>query len=331
MYSPVAIFVYNRADNTQKTIEHLLANTLAAETDVFVFSDGAKRNDDGSVDRKSKAGVDAVRSYLHAVKTDIDGRHLFRSFNIIERATNIYLEANILTGIDFIFERYDTVIVLEDDICTSRFFLEYMNEAFELYGDEERVMHVSGFTNLDLPCGTAATGERAARDFYFTPHMSGWGWGTWRSKWQAHFRHYESREEALEGMTADDMDAMQYGGVFPCLKSLDKQPIPWDICWEMAVYKAKGLCLTPNKTMVRNIGLKNGTHFRSFDLLQWYEFDREPYNHHLQLCKVENPAKDKITESLFAEAIRDWGIRYTAIGKMVRFLYLKVIKSGQKH
>ena len=38
----VAIFVYNRADNTRKTIEHLLANTWARETDVFVFSDGGK-------------------------------------------------------------------------------------------------------------------------------------------------------------------------------------------------------------------------------------------------------------------------------------------------
>ena len=33
MISPVAIFVYNRVDNTQQTVQALLRNTLAKETD----------------------------------------------------------------------------------------------------------------------------------------------------------------------------------------------------------------------------------------------------------------------------------------------------------
>ena len=156
--------------------------------------------------------------------------------------------------------------------------------------------------------------------------MSGWGWGTWRDRWQKYFVHYDSKEQALEGMSKEDMDAMQYGGVFPCLKSLDKSPIPWDICWEMAIYKAGGLCLTPGRTLVRNIGLKNGTHFRSFDILQWYEFDREPSSTPIALSKNIAPEKDEETEALFAKAIKDWGIRYTLLGKIVRYFYKKFVK-----
>lgn len=308
MKAPVAMFVYNRADNTQKTIEHLLRNTLAKETELFVFSDGGKNEESWRM-------VNEVRSYLHKVKKEIEQTHALRSMTIIERPENIYLERNITEGIAQVFETHDRIIVLEDDICTSPYYLQYMNDAFEMYKDVEKVMHVSGFTNLDGGKGT-----------YFTPHPSGWGWGTWRDRWQKYFHHFETREEVLKGMTPEDIDAIQYGGVFPCLKSLDKRPIPWDICWELAIYKAGGLCLTPWHTMVRNIGLKNGTHFKSFDILQWYEFDREPLQEPIHLVKIDNPQKDERTERLFAEAIKDWGIRYTPLGKVVRFFYRLIKK-----
>ena len=309
-FSPVAVFVYNRLDNTKKTMACLLANTLAAETDVFVFSDGGK-------DEKSWSEVNEVRAYLRGLKAEVAHSGGFRSLTLVERPENIYLERNITEGIAEVFSQYDRIIVLEDDICTSPFYLRYMNDVFAVYEDVPRVMHVSGFTNLavDVP-------------FYFTPHMSGWGWGTWRDRWTRYFVHYETREAALQGMTAEDEMKMQYGGVFPCLKSLDKRPIPWDICWEIAIYKAEGLCLTPGHTMVRNIGLKNGTHFKAFDALQWYEFDREPWPSRVEITRVSCPKADSSMEALFTEAIKDWGIRYTVLGRIVRFFYKILVKKA---
>lgn len=318
MLSPVALFVYNRADNMMKTLECLVLNTLASETELYVFSDGGK-------DPKSWQQVNQVRQKLHEFKQLADSQKALKSFTIIERPHNYYLERNITEGIAQVFETHDRIIVLEDDICTSPYYLQYMNQAFELYKDIPQVMHVAGFTNLDL-FDTKLKKHKTENHttFYFTPHMSGWGWGTWRDRWQQHFIHYQSRKEALQGMTAQDLNAIQYGGVFPCLKSLDKQPIPWDICWEIAIYKAGGLCLTPGHTLVRNIGLQNGTHFRSFSILQRYEFDRPPLDTPLPLIRIENPQKDPHIETLFAEAIRDWGIRYTMLGKIIRYLYKKI-------
>lgn len=309
MAAPVALFVYNRADNTQKTLLHLLANTLARDTDLYVFSDGGK-------DAQSWRQVNEVRTMLHQFKAQVEREGMLKSMTLIERPENIYLERNITEGIAQVFETHDRIIVLEDDICTSPYYLRYMNQAFDLYADIPTVMHIAGFTNLHL--------ADSQPPFYFTPHMSGWGWGTWRDRWQRHFVHYTTREEALQGLTPTDLDAIQYGGVFPCLKSLDKRPIPWDICWEIAIYKAGGLCLTPARTLVRNIGLQRGTHFRHFPLLQRYEFDREPLQQPLPLTRIEHPRKDAAIEALFAEAIRDWGIRYTPIGKVIRYFYKKL-------
>lgn len=324
MTTPVALFVYNRADNTRKTLQHLLANTMAKDTDLYVFSDGGK-------DAQSWRQVNEVRVVLQQFKEQVEREGLLRSMTLIERPENIYLERNITEGIAQVFETHDRIIVLEDDICTSPYYLQYMNQAFDLYADVPRVMHVAGFTNLSLPIAPDSSQSSAGASsfsasqapFYFTPHMSGWGWGTWRDRWQQHFVHYKTREEALHGLTPSDLDALQYGGVFPCLKSLDKRPIPWDICWEIAIYRANGLCLTPAHTLVRNIGLQRGTHFRAFSILQRFEFDREPLQQPLPLTRIENPQKDSHIEALFAEAIRDWGIRYTPLGKFIRFLYKK--------
>ena len=170
--APVAMFVYNRVDNTQSTLRHLLANDMAKDTDLFVFSDGGK-------DEASWARVNEVRRYLHGLKELVDSNRSLKSMTIVERQTNIYLERNITEGIAQVFESYDRIIVLEDDICTSPYYLRYMNQAFEVYKDVKRVMHIAGFTNLCLPIP-----DDGAPPFYFTPHMSGWGWGTWRDRWQ---------------------------------------------------------------------------------------------------------------------------------------------------
>ena len=370
MPSPVALFVYNRADNTRQTLRALLYNTLAPQTDLYVYSDGGR-------DEASWALVREVRAVLHEVEDEVRLTRALRSMTIVERPVNYYLERNIIEGIADVFTRHDTVIVLEDDIVTSPYFLEFMNDAFRLYKDEPKVMHVSGFTRIDRMTNDESRSARneeslsarrsARRDapylendeyklpahskgnsyssfvirhlsFYFTPFMAGWGWGTWRDRWQQHFCHYQSRAEALEGLTAEDLDALEYGGLFPCLKHLDRQPIPWDICWGIAIQRAGGLCLYPARTLVRNIGLDAGTHFRSLDrqftlfgkrlrlplsrLIQRYEFDRPPYQHPIALTR-QTPAKDPAVEAAMASALTDWGICYTWLGRLLRRLLKK--------
>ena len=298
--TPVAIFVYNRPDTTRLTLEALSRNTLAAQTDVIVFSDGGK-------DKRSWAQVEAVRNYVRSVP---DG--WFKSLTLVERSENYYLERNITEGIAQVFRQYDSVVVLEDDIVSSPYLLQYMNDALTLYRDEPRVMHVAGFTFVIPPVSS---------DFYFTPQMTGYGcWATWRDRWQQHFRHFESEAEALSGMTESQRRAIEYDGAFPCLRFLKRTPIPWDICWGIAIRKADGLSLSPAQPLVRNIGLYQGTHFHTSRLIQWYEFDREPLLRPVRLEKVE-PHADPACEAAFAHAIRDWGIRYTWLGRIARTVW----------
>lgn len=301
--SPIALFVYNRLDNTQETIEHLKANSLASESILYIFSDGGK-------DETSWKKVQEVRNYLHTITG-------FKEVHIIERPENFYLERNIIEGIKQVLNSHETIIVLEDDICTSPVFLEYMNNALDKYADNSKVMHIAGFTNLDIP-------EKG--DTYFSHHMSGWGWATWKNKWK-YFTHYQTRDEALQGLSDDDLRKLEYNGNFICLKSLDKTPIPWDICWEISIYKQEGLCLHPTHTLIKNVGITNGTHFNASKLFGWYDYDRPFRTKSITLKDIpieENPNIEKMYE----KAMKDHGMRYNLFGKIVRYFYKLLIKTN---
>ena len=235
--APVVFFVYNRIGDTRKTIDALKRNILAKDTEIFIFSDGGR-------DKKSWEQVYKIRKYLYRISR-------FKSVTVIERKENFYLERNIIEGITEVINNFGAVIVLEDDVVTGQNFLTFMNSALNYYKDIKRVMHISAFCFVDM------------KDFGETvlwKYSEGSGWATWRDRWDK-FRHYKSREEALNGLTDNDLREIELDGSFSCLNNLNLSPIPWDICWYINIYKNHGLCLTPTVSLVQNIGLYAGTHF----------------------------------------------------------------------
>ena len=308
--APVAIFVYNRADHTARTTKHLQRNLLATETDVYFFSDGGR-------DEASWRAVNKVRKLLHKVTG-------FRSVSVIERPCNYYLERNVIEGINQVLKTHDRIIVMEDDIVSSPYYLTYMNDALDYYRNDKQVMHVAGFTNLDIP-------EKG--DTYFSPHVTSSGaWATWRDRWEK-FVHYGSREEALAGLTDTDIARITYDGRFDCLKMLDRHPVPWDICWNIAVYRHGGLALHPTHTLVRNIGLSSGAHFTGLQnsrLFGWYEFDRPYSNHHVKIGGIP-VAEDAEIERMYGYALTDHGMRYNALGRVARKFYKYLKESDEEY
>ena len=55
--APVVIFTYNRPWHTQQTLEALQKNQLANESELFIYSDAPKNNDDVE-------NVISVRKYI---------------------------------------------------------------------------------------------------------------------------------------------------------------------------------------------------------------------------------------------------------------------------
>ena len=58
--SPIILFVYNRPWHTQQTIEALQKNELASESDLIIYSDEAKTENE-------QENVDKVRLYINKI------------------------------------------------------------------------------------------------------------------------------------------------------------------------------------------------------------------------------------------------------------------------
>lgn len=129
--APIVLFVYNRKDHTEQTIEALKKNDLAIESDLFIYSDATK-NDVNS---------DAVKEVREYIKT-ING---FKSITIVERKNNMGLAKSVVSGVSEIVNKYGKVIVLEDDLITAPQFLRYMNKNLENYEKVEDVISIHGY------------------------------------------------------------------------------------------------------------------------------------------------------------------------------------------
>jgi hypothetical protein len=232
--APIALFVYNRPRHTRSTLQALRANALASQSDLFVFSDAARKPE-------AAAGVEEVRQLLRS----IDG---FKSVAVVERTSNLGLAASITEGLNELCGRYGRAIVLEDDLATSPHFLDYMNAALERYEPEDRVMQISGHMFL-------ATLHTSA-DAIFLPFITSWGWATWARAW----RHYDPLARNYPRLAGDPALRRRFDldGHYPYFKMLQAQQHgridSWAIRWYLSVFFRDGLALYPKKSLVRNLG-----------------------------------------------------------------------------
>ncbi|MCT8858005.1 glycosyltransferase [Shewanella xiamenensis] len=238
--APVVLFVYARADHTQRTLTALAANPEAIDTDLIIYADAAR-------DDKDAVKVQSVRDVISNVKG-------FKSVTLHLREQNIGLARNIIEGVSNVAQQYGRVIVLEDDIVTSPAFLGFMNAALEKYKTEPKVWHISGW---NYPIETDGLG-----DAFFWRLMNCWGWATWADRWQ----HFNKEPQRLIDSWSDkqkhnfDLDGT---GVFWSQVTNNKigKINTWAIFWYATIYENGGVCLNPSKSYVDNIGLDgSGVH-----------------------------------------------------------------------
>ena len=236
-YAPIILFIYARPDHTRGTLEALAANTLAQESDLFIYADGPKDN-----------ATEELRKRIQQTREVARSRQWCRTVTLIESDTNKGLAASIIAGVTETVSRYGRVIVLEDDIVTGKYFLEYMNEALERYEGEKQVWEITGYR---VPVSTEKTDSS-----YFSPIGSCWSWATWADRW----KHFKKDPKHLKSTFTKKMiwEFNREGtdtGVWKQVEmNLSGEINTWAVFWAAAIYLQRGLTLTPCKSIVRNIG-----------------------------------------------------------------------------
>ncbi len=246
--APIILFVYNRPWHTQQTVEALLKNDLASQSELFIYADGAKQ--------KNAPQVLEVRKYIKTIAG-------FKKITIIERDKNWGLADNIINGVTEIVNKYGEIIVMEDDIVASIGFLKYMNEALQMYKDKESVGCIHAWNyNLET---------RYKESTFFLKGADCWGWATWKRAW----KHFNSNGEELLQMVEKknlifDFNRRNTHQFYEMLKyQILGKNNSWAIRWHASLFVLNKYCLQPTKAIVKNIGLDNsGTHCGDTNIIQ---------------------------------------------------------------
>ena len=233
--APIIVFAYNRPIHLKRTLNALAKNNLANESELFIYCDGAKEN-------ASKEQYERILENRKVAHSAIG----FKSVSVIKRPYNIGLKANIVSAVTEIVNKYGRVIILEDDIVTSPGYLRFMNEALELYKDDEQVMHISGYMwphRWPLP----------ETFFYEVPYPGG-GWATWARAW----KYYDDDAVKLYHIWENRWDEFnKFGGDYlqkQLVANYEGRMNTWFIKWHAVMLQRRGWTLYPGKSLTNNIG-----------------------------------------------------------------------------
>ena len=243
--SPVVLFVYNRPDHTKQTVEALQKNELAKDSELFIYSDAAKNEN-------VEAKVNEVRKYIKTING-------FNNITITERDKNWGLANSIIDGVTKIVNEYGKIIVLEDDLVTSPYFLKFMNEALEMYKDDLKVASIHGYIYPidDLP------------EVFFIKGADCWGWATWKNKWDVFESNGQNLLDELKSRKlekeADFNNSIDFTKMLK--DQIQEKNNSWAIRWYMSTFLKNMLTLYPGKSLIQNIGFdKSGSHCGSTDI-----------------------------------------------------------------
>lgn len=243
-YAPVVLFTYNRLDVTVETLRRLSENILSTDTDVFIFSDGYKGDND-------KDKVLSVREYLAKFKED----NVFHHVEVREASTNKGLAKSIIDGVSEIISIYGRVIVLEDDLYTTEDFLQYMNGALDYYSNDEKVWSIAGY-GYDLK-----SLENYPSDVYLSYRGSSWGWATWKDRWDSvdwavssyGSRRYYLKEKVKFARGGNDLPSMLKAQMNGKIDS-------WAVRWCFSQSLQDKYTVYPKNSKIENHGFGTGTH-----------------------------------------------------------------------
>jgi len=247
--APIVLFVYNCPWHVRQTLESLSRNLLADQSELFVFADGPKFN-------ASEEDKDKIKEVRNIVKE----KEWCKSVKLIESEINKGLADSIIQGVTQIVNNYGRVIVLEDDLILSKFFLKYMNEALDFFEKEPRVMHIAGHS---FPL------KGIKQNIYFLNYVSPIGWATWENRWV----YFEKDADLLISKLNDlpDFNLVNFNCGFgnefyeQLIRNADKRLKTWAVKWHTSIFLNGGVTLFPKHSLIDNIGFDNsGEHCGTF-------------------------------------------------------------------
>ncbi len=285
--APIILFVYNRPDMVELTLKSLQQNELAAKSELFIYADGPKEN--ATPEQLSK---------IKQVREVIKSKNWCGTVNIIEREKNKGLAPSVIEGVTEIVNKYEKVIVVEDDVLLSPYFLNYMNDALEVYKDNEKVLSVGSWNYF-------ASGEEFKNDHFFFRYPDSIAWATYKRSWTLFESNAEQvyaklKKENLLSKFNGDGNAKYFENMLKM--QIEGNINSWAIRWTATAAIHKMLAVFPKVSMSKHIGFgAEATHEKSeVD----YNANLEVSNRKLNIVAINPVEENKLALSKWISFVK---------------------------
>lgn len=290
--SNIGIFIlaYSRLDHLKSTIDSL-DKKLGKKDKIYIFCDNYSEDQKIHI----KENVQKVIFFLKKLKK--------KRFIVFFRKKRMGLRINWHLAWSYMFNKFDKVICLEDDIIIDKNFLPFMKFYLNYYKSNQKVMNISGYsTKLELP-------KNYQYDCFFTKRSMSWGQGSWRRVWSK-FKKMRQDHKLIIEKQEYKKKLIQCGGedllraiILDYLKIIESIQIWW--IWN--IIRNDGFCINPSGSLVKNIGFDgSGYHTKKGDVF--------PKNK-----KIKN--KKKLKKILFDEDINKNFLRNFKIKKITYLIF----------
>lgn len=239
MRAPVLIIGFNRPEFVKRRLEEL-SNSMRLPDFVIVSIDGPRNVSE-------QKSFSEYRDFLNS------NNYPFR-MQLILREKNLGCSDHIITAVTEVLQKYDEIVVLEDDVRIGENTFEVLSDGLEYIQDKSNFGTVGAFS----PFHSLPNWVPKKNLWRGSQYFSAWGWATNRNFWNSFVRVNE----------IEDLDAfLSNSPSWQCF-SARKRKIwgtrfrrgVWDFNVQMILFKESKLNLLPYFRVIENEGFKD---FRS--------------------------------------------------------------------
>ena len=235
MNKPVVFLIFNRPELTAKVFEVI---RQAQPHCLLVVADGPRS------DRPEEAEkCQQTRAIINQVDWNCE---VLTNYSDV----NLGCAKRVSSGLNWVFEKVESAIILEDDCLPHPTFFDYCEQLLDYYQQDQRVMSIAG-TNFQFGH------KRSEYSYYYSRFHDCWGWATWRRAWQ--YFDFEMklwptfRETQFLQYKLSSSRAVQYWRrLFQATYEGKKDS--WFYRWLFSCWIQNGLGIMPSVNLVSNQG-----------------------------------------------------------------------------
>jgi len=309
-YAPIFIPTLCRYEHFKRCVDSLASCTHAVNTDLIIALDYP-------LNESHWEGYNKIKEYLPTITG-------FKNVEIIERTKNWGIPKNILDGRRMTFEKYDRIIITEDDNEFSPNFLDYINKGLEKFKDDESIFAICGSSSILYKQDRALF----ASSFLYTATFSASGYGILRSMHEKYYFSFlnEEHHRNLLSSFRNSFKILKYLSMYisGLLSMLGKKVVygDWSIAPSLIVKDMR--CIKPVLSMVKNHGYDgSGVHCGVIDkdVIDSFEIDSASEFH---FGLAPNKKDDKIALKIQKKYFKFYPLY--SIWIFVRYLIYRVTK-----